>query len=119
MDLDRARKNWLTHGAIGSVLFISGSMAALDGIYRRVMEFHWEVWALELGLGLAVTFSGLVVLGSAVRYLVHMDRIAEYADRRARKRTRKSQNEMEANQALSSGRPGKSIRLEPVRMEAH
>ena len=115
MDLDRARKNWLTHGAIGSALFIAGSVASLDGIYRRVMEYHWEVWALELGLGLASTFLGLGLLGSAVRYLVHMDRIAEYADRRARSRSRRSQGEMEARNAPKSG---KSIRLEPVRMEA-
>lgn len=48
-----------------------------DAAFRRMAEAQWEIWVVEGTLGLCMTMAGLAYFGSAVRYLVHMDRIAE------------------------------------------
>ena len=66
-----------------------------DAAFRRMAEAQWEIWVVEGTLGLCMTMAGLAYFGSAVRYLVHMDRIAEYTDRRARSRARKERKQTE------------------------
>lgn len=83
----------------------------LDAAFRRMAEAQWEIWVVEGTLGLCMTMSGLAYFGSAVRYLVHMDRIAEYTDRRARSRARKERKQTELQMQQNE-----EVRLKPVRM---
>ena len=78
-----------------------------DAAFRRMAEVQWEIWVVEGTLGLCMTMAGLAYFGSAVRYLVHMDRIAEYTDRRARKERKQTELQMQQNE---------EVRLKPVRM---
>ena len=89
MTLETARKRWFTHGTTGFLLIGTGVSVTLDAALRRPAEPQWEVWVAEGTLGLVLLMAGLAFFGSAVRYRVHMDRIAEYSDRRARHRARK------------------------------
>ena len=83
-----------------------------DAAFRRIMaEVQWEIWVVEGTLGLCMTMAGLAYFGSAVRYLVHIDRIAEYTDRRARSRARKERKQTELQMQQNE-----EIRLKPVRM---
>ena len=82
-----------------------------DAAFRRMAEAQWEIWVVEGTLGLCMTMSGLAYFGSAVRYLVHMDRIAEYTDRRARSRARKERKQTELQMQQNE-----EVRLKPVRM---
>ena len=82
-----------------------------DAAFRRMAEAQWEIWVAEGTLGLCMTMAGLAYFGSAVRYLVHMDRIAEYSDRRARSRARKEREQTELQMERNE-----EVRLKPVRM---
>ena len=82
-----------------------------DAAYRRMAEAQREIWVTEGTLGLCMTMAGLAYFGSAVRYLVHMDRIAEYTDRRARSRARKERKQTELQMQQNE-----EVRLKPVRM---
>ena len=82
-----------------------------DAAFRRMAEAQWEIWVVEGTLGLCTTMWGLAYFGSAVRYLVHMDRIAEYTDRRARSRARKERKQTELQMQQNE-----EVRLKPVRM---
>ena len=83
----------------------------LDAAFRRMAEAQWEIWVVEGTLGLCMTMSGLAYFGSAVRYLVHMDRIAEYTDCGARSRARKERKQTELQMQQNE-----EVRLKPVRM---
>lgn len=88
MELQTVRKLWATHGTTG-VLLIGGGLAAIsDAAYRRFSEEIAEIWWVEGTVGLVLFMTGLSFFGSAVRYMVHMDRIAEYSERKARRRSR-------------------------------
>ncbi len=93
MTIETARKRWFSHGATGFLLIGSGVSVTLDAAMRRITDTHWEIWVGEGTLGLVLLMAGMAFFGSAVRYLVHMDRIAEYAQRRARQRARKQNAE--------------------------
>ena len=82
-----------------------------DAAFRRMAEAQWEIWVVEGTLGLCMTMAGLAYFGSAVRYLVHMDRIAEYTDRRACSRARKERKQTELQMQQNE-----EVRLKPVRM---
>ena len=82
-----------------------------DAAFRRMAEAQWEIWVVEGTLGLCMTMAGLAYFGSAVRYLVHMDRIAEYTDRGARSRARKERKQTELQMQQNE-----EVRLKPVRM---
>ena len=82
-----------------------------DAAFRRMAEAQWEIWVVEGTLGLCMTMAGLAYFGSAVRYLVHMDRIAEYSDRRALSRARK-----EREQTKLQMQQNEEVQLKPVRM---
>lgn len=111
MNLDTARKRWMTQGTISFLLFGTGLSVVFDAAYRRIAETHWEIWAAEGTLGLILLMTGLAYFGSSVRYLVHMDRIAEYSDRRARSRARKEREKV----VMKMDAP-EDIRLKPVRV---
>ncbi len=89
MNRETVRKQWLIHGTAGFLLVGAGVSVICDAAIRRLSESHWELWFGEGTVGLVLLMSGLAFFGSAVRYMVHMDRIAEYSDRRARQRARK------------------------------
>lgn len=82
-----------------------------DAAFRRMAEAQWEIWVVEGTLGLCMTMAGLAYFGSAVRYLVHMDRIAEYSDRRALSRARKEREQTELQMQQNE-----EVQLKPVRM---
>ena len=82
-----------------------------DAAFRRMAEAQWEIWVVEGTLGLCMTMAGLAYFGSAVRYLVHMDRIAEYSDRRALSRARK-----EREQTKLQMQQNEEVQLKPGRM---
>lgn len=82
-----------------------------DAAFRRMAEAQWEIWVLEGTLGLCMTMAGLAYFGSAVRYLVHMDRIAEYTDRRALSRARKERKQTELQMQQNE-----EVRIKPVLM---
>ena len=82
-----------------------------DAAFRRMAEAQWEIWVVEGTLGLCMTMAGLAYFGSAVRYLVHMDRIAEYTDRRARSRARKERKQTELQMQQNE-----EVRIKPVLM---
>lgn len=111
MTLDIARKKWLTQGIASFLFFGAGVAVVFDAAFRRMMESHWELWAAEGGVGLFLMMAGLVFFGSSVRYMVHMDRIVEYSDRRARSRARKERKFTEIQLRRSEG-----SQLKPVRM---
>ncbi|RPG81998.1 MAG: hypothetical protein CBC74_000010 [Crocinitomicaceae bacterium TMED114] len=89
MKRETARKQWWIHGTVGFLLVGTGVSVFCDAAVRRITESNWELWFGEGTVGLVLLMSGLAFFGSAVRYLVHLDRIAEYSDRRARHRARK------------------------------
>ena len=94
MTLERARRQWLVHGTASFLLFGAGVSVIFDAAFRRMSEAQWEIWVVEGTVGLGLMMTGLAYFGSAIRHLVHMDRIAEYSDRRARSRARsRSQKE--------------------------
>ena len=95
MTLDTARKRWFAHGTTSFVLFGTGISVIFDAAFRRMAEARWEIWVVEGTAGLILTMAGLAFFGSAVRYLVHMDRINEYVDRKARSRARRERNQTE------------------------
>lgn len=65
-----------------------GVSVLFDAAYRRLSETVWEIWITEGTIGFVLMMSGLAFFGSAVRYLVHMDRIVEYTDRKAKRKKR-------------------------------
>ena len=89
MELQTAKKNFVSHGVMGGVLLVVGIASLFDGAFRRTTETIQEIWMVEFSAGLVLCLFGLVLFGSAVRYLVHMDRIAEYSERKARHRSSK------------------------------
>lgn len=93
------------------VLFGMGISVIFDAAFRRMSEAHWEIWVVEGTAGLILMMTGLAFFGSAVRYLVHMDRINEYVDRKARSRARRERDRTELQM-----RQEQDIRLKPVRM---
>ena len=113
MTLNIARKKWLAQGIASFLFFGAGVAVVFDAAFRRMTESHWELWAAEGGVGLFLMMVGLVFFGSSVRYMVHMDRIVEYSDRRARSRARKERKFTEIQLRRSEG-----SHLKPVRMGA-
>ena len=113
MTLDIARKRWLVQGIASFLFFGAGVSVVFDAAFRRLSESHWELWAAEGGMGLLLLMTGLVFFGSSVRYMVHMDRIVEYSDRRARSRARKERRYTEIELRRNEG-----THLKPVRMGA-
>ena len=111
MTLDTARKRWFAQGTTSFVLFGTGICVIFDAAFRRMSEAHWEIWVVEGTVGLILMMAGLAFFGSAVRYLVHMDRINEYVDRKARSRARRERNQTELQMCNDQ-----DIRLKPVRM---
>ena len=118
MDLQRARKQLTFHGVVGIAFLLLGTALISDGTYRRVTEPVVELWMAEIGLGFMAGLVGLLFFGSAVRFLVHMDRIAEYAERRERK-YRKSNRRATLPKKETEIRPlhGKEPRLQPLNVE--
>lgn len=92
MKLDVVKNRWRNHGFVGFFCCGAGVAVVFDAAYRRLTEAQWELWAAEGGLGLVLLLVGLAFFGSAVRYLVHMDRIAEYEDRKARHQSREQRS---------------------------
>ena len=88
MELQTARKRWSIQGTTGVLLIGGGLTIIVDAAYRRFSEEIAEIWWVEGTIGLVLFMTGLAFFGSAVRYLVHMDRIAEYSERKARRRSR-------------------------------
>lgn len=88
MDLDTARRRWFFHGTSGVIATGAGIAVLFDASFRRHSESIQEIWWAEGLLGFVLFMSGLAFFGSSVRYLVHMDRIVEYTDRKARRRQR-------------------------------
>ena len=93
MKLEQARRRWWSHGTASFLLFGAGVSVIFDAAFRRMAEAHWEIWVIEGTIGLGLMMTGLAYFGSAVRYLVHMDRIAEHSDRRARSRRKRERAE--------------------------
>ena len=93
MTLDSARKKWFTQGTIAFLLFGMGISVIFDAAFRRMTESHWEIWVVEGTVGLVTMMMGLAFFGSAVRYMVHMDRMVEYADRKARRKTKQRRSD--------------------------
>ena len=89
MELQTVKKNFFSHGLSGGVLLVAGIAALFDAAFRRMTETIQEIWMVEFSAGLVSCLLGLMLFGSAVRYMVHMDRIAEYSERRARQRSSK------------------------------
>jgi hypothetical protein len=120
MELQTAQKNFVFQGVIGMALVGVGIVSAFDASFRRTTESIQEIWMVEFGVGFVACLMGLVFVGSAVRYLVHIDRIAEYSERKARhrssqeRRTRKARPKMEAG----SSRDTTTEALEGVRLAA-
>ena len=88
MDLAQARKSWFLHGTVGVLLMGSGLAVLFDAAFRRLKEVVAEIWIVEGTLGFILTMAGFAFFGSAIRYMVHMDRIVEYTDRKARRKKR-------------------------------
>lgn len=118
MDLQKARKQLTLHGILGISCLMVGMAFIADGTYRRFSEPVVELWMSEIGLGFVAAFIGLLFFGSAVRFLVHMDRIAEYAERRER-RHRESRRKVVLPKKEAEIRPlhGKDPRLQPLNVE--
>ena len=110
MTLDIARKRWLAQGIASFLFFGAGVSVVFDAAFRRLSESHWELWAAEGSVGLFLMMTGLVCFGSSGRYMVHMDRIVEYTDRRARKERKFTEIQLRRNEGSH---------LKPVRMGAH
>ena len=102
MNQETARKRWWSHGTTGFLLLGAGLAVTLDAAVRRVSESQWEIWVGEGTLGLVLFMTGMAFFGSAVRYLVHMDRIAEYSERRARHRARKQRARRQEERAAAT-----------------
>ena len=111
MTLDSARKKWFTQGTIAFLLFGMGISVIFDAAFRRMTESYWEIWVVEGTVGLVTMMMGLAFFGSAVRYMVHMDRIHEYSDRKARSRARKEREQTELQMRRTA-----EVQLKPVRM---
>ena len=111
MTLDSARKKWFTQGTIAFLLFGMGISVIFDAAFRRMTASYWEIWVVEGTVGLVTMMMGLAFFGSAVRYMVHMDRIHEYSDRKARSRARKEREQTELQMRRTA-----EIQLKPVRM---
>ena len=116
MTLELAKKKYVRHGAAGLVLFALGMGVVADGVYRRLSELQEALWLVECALGVVVLLVALMMLGSAVRYLVHIDRLVESADRRARKRNRKNEG---VSKRASHPEQAEPIRSEPVRLKVN
>lgn len=98
MELDKARKKWFRHGTVGTLLLGTGISVLFDASYQRLSESVQEIWIAEGTAGFILFMSGMAFYGSAIRYMIHMDRIVEYSEKRARKRHRR--NRPEQHEAL-------------------
>jgi len=72
--MDNLREKWWAHGSLGCLLVGSGMSIILDAASRKIAEDSWEIWFTEGTAGYIVLMSGLAFFGSAVRFMVHMDR---------------------------------------------
>lgn len=116
MELDTARKRWFSHGATGVLLFAAGVSLVFDAAFRRASEPVIEIWAAEGMMGLILMMLGLAFFGSSVRYLVHMDRIVEYSERRyKRDRKSKKRKSERGTRPLHLADSGDGMRLEPMK----
>jgi len=122
MQLETAQKNFASQGVIGLVLAGAGITSVFDASFRRMTESFQEIWMAEFGFGIVACLTGMIFLGSAARYLVHMDRIAEYSERKARhrssqeRRTRKSRPNLEsANVSTAANEVLEGVRLASVK----
>jgi len=111
MTLETARKKWFAQGTVAFLLFGMGISVIFDAAFRRMTEAHWEIWVVEGTVGLCMMMVGLAFFGSAVRYMVHMDRIHEYSDRKARSRARQEREQTELQMRRTS-----EVQLKPIRM---
>lgn len=83
--MEELRKRWLKHGSIGCLLIGAGLSMLLDASADRVAGMAWWGWVAQGAFALVTFMSGLGFFGSAVRYLVHMDRLREREERQKRK----------------------------------
>ena len=95
-----------------------GIAILMDSAYRRFSEEIAEIWMVEGTVGFVLFMAGLAYFGSAVRYMVHMDRIAEYSERQARRRSRR---ESESGGKTKRMKPltGDEIKLKPIKTSAY
>ena len=94
MELDIARKKWFRHGTIGTLMLGSGISVLFDAAYQRLSESVQEIWIAEGTFGFILFMAGMAFYGSAIRYMIHMDRIVEYSEKRARKKRRRKEPEV-------------------------
>lgn len=83
--MEELRKRWLKHGSFGCLLIGAGLSILLDAAADRIAGMAWWGWVAQGTFALVMVMSGLGFFGSAVRYLVHMDRLQEREERQRRK----------------------------------
>ena len=120
MELQTAQKNFTFHGVTGIALVGVGIASSFDAAFRRTSETIQEIWMVELGVGMVSCLLGLLFFGSAVRYLVHMDRIAEYSERKARHRSAQDRRSSKPRPKMDTGIVKDSVAdgLEGIRLSA-
>lgn len=119
MDLQTARKRWFSHATTGALALGTGISLIFDASYRRFSEEVAEIWWLEGSLGFVLFMTGLAFFGSAVRYMVHMDRIAEYSERKARQRNQHRSRGATRSVKMRDEFSGDEIRLKPIKSGAY
>ena len=83
---------------------------------RRITETHWEIWVGE-GTRAGPADGGNGSISEVLRYLVHMDRIAEYSDRRARHRARKQRRAHQEREAATASKKERRRRQQTCSIE--
>lgn len=93
----------------------AGMSVIFDAAFRRFSEEIQEIWVAEGTLGFILFMAGFGFFGSSIRYMVHMDRIVEYSDRKARSRSR---HPVDSPRVAEKGRGrGNEVKLKRIRVE--